>query len=191
MTRLCLLPGLLLLTSLNGFASGPGDRVATDPRSVVSAENAATSAPMPVADLLQTVRIGGATWSPDGKQIGYVSNSSGRLNLWVMQADGTGPRQLLKSDDRQSNPVFTKDGKEIVYEQDKGGDELYDLYAVPVAGGDPRNLTNTDKTSESEPQFSKDGKWMAFVTKEKVASSTNIAVMDWATGKVRLLTNEK
>jgi dipeptidyl aminopeptidase/acylaminoacyl peptidase len=191
MTRLCLLPGLLLLTSLNGFASGPGERVATDPKSVVSAENAATSAPMPVAELLQTVRIGGATWSPDGKQIGYISNSSGRLNLWVMQANGTGARQLLKSNDRQANPVFSKDSKEIVYEQDKGGDELYDLYAVPVAGGEPRDLTNTDKTSESEPLFSKDGKSLAFVSKEKVASSTNIAVMDWATGRVRLLTNEK
>jgi dipeptidyl aminopeptidase/acylaminoacyl peptidase len=191
MTRLCLLPGLLLLTSLNGFASGPGDRVATDPKSVVSAENAATSAPMPVAELLQTVRIGGATWSPDGKQIGYISNSSGRLNLWVMQADGTGARQLLKSNDRQASPAFTRDAKEIVYEQDKGGDELYDLYAVSVAGGEPRNLTNTDKTSESGPLFSKDGKWLAFGSKEKVESSTNVAVMEWPAGKPRLLTHEK
>jgi dipeptidyl aminopeptidase/acylaminoacyl peptidase len=191
MTRLCLLPGLVLLTSLNGFASGPGDRVATDPKSVVSAENAATSAPMPVADLLQTVRIGGATWSPDGKQIGYISNSSGRLNLWVMRADGTSARQLLKSNDRQANPAFTRDGKEIVYEQDKGGDELYDLYAVSVEGGEPRNLTNTDKTSESSPQFSKDGKWLAFGSKEKVESSTNIAIMEWPAGTARLLTHEK
>jgi dipeptidyl aminopeptidase/acylaminoacyl peptidase len=191
MTRLCLLPGLLLLTSLNGFASGPGDRVATDPRSVVSAENAATSAPMPVAELLQTVRIGGATWSPDGRQIGYISNASGRLNLWVMQADGTGARQLLKSNDRQANPVFTKDGKEIVYEQDKGGDELYDLYAVSVEGGEPKNLTNTDKSSESGPLFSKDGKWLAFGSKEKAESSINIAIMEWPVGTARLLTHEK
>jgi dipeptidyl aminopeptidase/acylaminoacyl peptidase len=191
MTRLCLLPGLLFVVSLNGFASGPGDRVATDPKSVVSAEKAAVSAPMPVAELLQTVRIGGATWSPDGKQIGYISNSSGRLNLWVMQADGSGVRQLLKSNDRQANPVFSKDGKEIVYEQDKGGDELYDLYAVSVEGGEPRNLTNTDKTSESGPLFSKDGKWLAFGSKEKVESSTNIAVMEWPAGKARLLTHEK
>jgi dipeptidyl aminopeptidase/acylaminoacyl peptidase len=191
MTRLCLLPGLLLLTSLNGFASGPGDRVATDPKSVVSGENAATSAPMPVAELLQTVRIGGATWSPDGKQIGYISNSSGRLNLWVMQADGTGARQLLKSNDRQASPAFTRDGKEIVYEQDKGGDELYDLYAVSVEGGEPKNLTNTDKTSESGPLFSKDGRWLAFGSKEKAESSTNVAVMEWPAGKPRLLTHEK
>src|SRR5277367_3838978 len=115
---------------------------------------------MQVAELLQTVRIGGATWSPDGKQIGYISNASGRLNLWVMQADGTGARQLLKSNDRQASPAFTRDAKDIVYQQDKGGDELYDLYAVPVAGGEPRNLTNTDQTSESGPLFSKDGKWL-------------------------------
>jgi len=191
MTRFCLLPALVILTSVSGSASGPGDRVATDPKSVVSAQNAAGSSPMPVADLLQTVRIGGSTWSPDGKQIGYVSNASGRLNLWVMQADGTGARQLLKSDDRQSGPAFTKDGKEIVYEQDKGGDELYDLYAVPVAGGEPRDLTNTDKTSESGPLFSKDGKWLAFGSKEKVESSTNLAMMEWPAGKVRLLTHEK
>ncbi len=191
MTRLCLLPGLLLLTSLNGFASGPGDRVATDPRNVVSADNAATSPPMPVAELLQTVRIGGATWSPDGKQIGYISNSSGRLNLWVMQADGTGARQLLKSNDRQASPSFTHDGKEIVYQQDKGGDELYDLYAVSVEGGEPKNLTNTDKTSESRPLFSKDGKWLAFDSKEKAEPSTNIAIMEWPAGTARLLTHEK
>jgi dipeptidyl aminopeptidase/acylaminoacyl peptidase len=191
MTRLFLLPGLLLLTSLNGLASGPGDRLATDPKSVVSAENASTSAPMPVAELLQTVRIGGATWSPDGKQIGYISNSSGRLNLWVMQADGIGARQLLKSNDRQASPSFTQDGKEIVYQQDKGGDELYDLYAVSVEGGEPRNLTSTDKTSESGPLFSKDGKWLAFGSKEKAESSTNLAIMEWPAGAARLLTHEK
>jgi dipeptidyl aminopeptidase/acylaminoacyl peptidase len=191
MRRFYLVPALVVLTSVSGFASGPADRVATNPKSVVSAENATGSSAMPVAELLQTVRIGGATWSLDGKEIGYISNSSGRLNLWVMQADGTGARQLLKSNDRQANPAFTKDGKEIVYEQDKGGDELYDLYAVPVAGGEPRNLTNTDKTSESGPLFSKDGKWLAFGSKEKVESSTNLAVMEWPAGKVRLLTHEK
>jgi len=190
MTRFHLLSGLVLLASVSGFASGPGDRVPTNPKIVISAENAAGSSPVPVAELLQTVRLGGSTWSPDGRQIGYVSNASGRVNLWVMQADGTGARQLLKSDDRQSDPAFTKDGKEIVYEQDKGGDELYDLYAVSVSGGEPRNLTNTDKTSESSPLFSKDGKWLAFTNKVKVEASTNVGVMEWATGKTRILTHE-
>jgi dipeptidyl aminopeptidase/acylaminoacyl peptidase len=190
MTRSFLSLGLVLLASTAGFASGPGDRVATDPKSVLSADSPAGAVPMPVADLLQTVRLGGATWSPDGKQIAYIGNASGRYNLWTMQADGSGARQLLKSDEGQDGPVFTRDGKEIVYAQDKGGDELYDLYAVPVGGGEPRNLTNTDKITESGPLFSKDGRWLAFTSKVKVEASTNLAVMEWATGKVRLLTHE-
>jgi dipeptidyl aminopeptidase/acylaminoacyl peptidase len=193
MTRLFVLRGLVLLASATSFASGPADRVATDPKSVVSMKNDAPSAakPVPVAELLQTVRVAGPSWSPDGKQIAYTGNASGRFNIWVMEADGSGARQLVKSNDGQGNPLFSKDGKEIVYQQDKGGNELYDLYAVPVSGGEPRNLTNTDTISETGPLFSNDGRWLAFGSKVKVEPSTNLAVMDWATGKVTLLTQEK
>lgn len=189
MVRFRVSGGVLMLVCAGAFASGPADRVATDPKSVVSETNA-SGKPIPVAELLQTVRLGSPSWSPDGQQIAYVGNASGRLNVWVMSADGSGARQLLKSNDRQSSPRFTRDGKEIVYAQDKGGDEMYDLYAVAVAGGEPRNLTNTDQTSEMGPLFSNDGKWLAFGSKEKKEPGTNVAVMEWSTGKVRLLTHE-
>ena len=189
MLRLGACLGSLLLLSASAFGSGPADRVATDPKGITSATHAAT-APLKVADVLETVRLGGATWSPDGKQIGYVSNASGRFNLWAMNADGSAARQLLKSDDRQAEPIFTKDGAELIYTQDHGGDELYDIYAVPVGGGSPKNLTHTDKTTETNPLLSADGKWLIFSSKEKTAPSTNLAVMEWATGAPRLLTHE-
>ncbi len=107
-----------------------------------------------------------------------------------MNADGTGAKQLLQSNDRQSAPAFTHDGREIVYMQDKGGDELYDLYAVPTAGGDPRNITNTDHTSEVRPLFSPDGTTLALGSKEKSTAYTNVAVMAWPSGAIRLLTHE-
>src|SRR5277367_926658 len=157
MLRSYTIPFLLLVTSsVTVFASGPGDRVSTDPKSVVSSANQA-AAPVNVADILQTTRIGGTTLSRDGSRIAYIGNASGRLNLWIMNADGTAAKQLLQSNDRQAAPVFTHDGKEIVYMQDKGGDELYDFYAVPATGGTPRNITNTDHTSEVSPLFSPDG----------------------------------
>jgi dipeptidyl aminopeptidase/acylaminoacyl peptidase len=180
---------LLIVLPFAAFASGPGDRVLTDPKSVVSATHAGAE-PVNVTDLLQTTRIGSSTLSPDGSHIAYISNASGRLNLWQMNADGSGAQQLLKSNDRQASPTFTHDGKEIVYVQDKGGDELYDLYVVSATGGEPRNITNTDHTSEVQPLFSPDGKTLAFGSKEKVDPFHNVAVMAWPSGTPRLLTHE-
>ncbi len=178
-----------LACTSTAIASGPGDRVPTDPKSVVSATHTG-AAPVNVADLLQTTRISGTTLSPDGTHIAYIGNASGRLNLWVMNADGTGAKQLLKSNDRQASPTFTHDGKEILYIQDKGGDELYDIYAVPTAGGESRNVTNTDHNSETDPLFSPDGATLALGSKDKSTAYTNVAVIAWPSGAIRLLTHE-
>ncbi len=180
---------LFVVSPLTAVASGPGDRIPTDPKSVVSSTHTG-SGPVSVTDLLQTTRIGGSTLSPDGRHIAFISNASGRLNLWQMNVDGSGAQQLLKSNDRQASPAFTRDGKEIVYMQDKGGDELYDLYAVPAAGGEPRNITSTDHTSEVQPLFSPDGKTLAFASKEKSNPYHDVAVMPWPSGTARLLTHE-
>ena len=180
---------LLSTSSFLSLASGPADRVPTDPKSVVSTVQAKAT-PVRVADLLQTTRIADATLSPDGQHIAYVGDASGRLNLWLMNVDGTGARQLLHANDRQANLTFSHDGSEIIYIQDKGGDEMYDIFALPLAGGEPRNLTNTDQTSETGPMFSRDGSMLAFDAKDKTSPSTNIAVMAWPSGPIRLLTHE-
>jgi dipeptidyl aminopeptidase/acylaminoacyl peptidase len=180
---------LLSTSSILSLASGPADRVPTDPKSVVSTAQA-NAAPVKVADLLQTTRIADATLSPDGRRIAYVGNASGRLNLWLMNIDGTEAHQLLHANDRQAALTFSHDGGQIVYVQDKGGDEMYDIYALSLTGGEPRNLTNTDQTSETEPLFSHDGSRLAFGAKDKISPSTNIGVMTWPAGAVRLLTHE-
>ena len=167
MTRTYLLA--LLLPACCAYASGPSDRVVTDPKSIASTMQAA-SAPVAVADVLKTVRMNGATLSPDDKRIAYISNAGGRPNLWMMNADGSGDRQLLTTEERQSDPLFTHDGQQIVYLQDQGGDELYDIYAVPVAGGEPKNVTKTDKVSESDPLFSLLGRSNCVEHRTKIVS---------------------
>ena len=57
-----------------------------------------------------TRQIGGSTWSPDGKQVAFISNISGRNNLWLVPATGGWPTQLTISDQRQSQPVWAPDG---------------------------------------------------------------------------------
>ncbi len=61
----------------------------------------------------------------------------------------------------------------------------------PPPGGTPQALTQTDQITETNPHFSPDGKLLAFQHKEKQGSSVNLALMDWNTHQVRLLTHEK
>ncbi len=185
---LCLLTGIVL--TLHAQSAGPNSRTPAAPKSVTAPQGTAGS-PVDIPDLLSTVRLGEAAWSPDGRQILYSGNASGRINLWIMNSDGTGAHQLLHSDEAQSGAIWSKDGQSVVYQQDRGGDEIYDLYTVPAAGGTPQALTQTDQISETNPHFSPDGKWLAFQHKEKQGSSVNLAMMDWSTHQVRLLTHEK
>ena len=186
----------LSCVSYAGYADGPSDRKPTDPRSVISVSG--VSAPLPVEAILGTTSVGimgrasvgGITVSNDGRTIAYDSTASGCLNLWIMSADGTGARQLAASDDRQIDPEFSPDGGFVVYSQDRAGDEYYDVYAVPVNGGEPRRLTNTPDVSEIVRQFSGDGKLLAISVKQKTAPWADLAVMERPGGSIRQLTHE-
>src|SRR5471030_1998926 len=123
-------------------STGSDDRPLTDPKSVVSTSNSAAR-PAPVDDLYYTRSVSGAAWSPDGQQIVFTTDISGRSNLWKVRASGGWPIQLSQSDDRQYNAAWSPDGKWIVYQQDHAGDELWDLWAIPSDGGEAVNLTNT------------------------------------------------
>jgi dipeptidyl aminopeptidase/acylaminoacyl peptidase len=183
--------GLTLLFVLSGFASdSPDARELTDPRSVVSG-NAVGAFPVPIDDLFYTRSVSGSSWSPDGKQIVFTTNFTGRNNLWKVSADGGWPIQLSQSDDRQSAAAWSPDGNWIVFQSDHGGGEIYDLYAIPSQGGEVVNLTNTADISETFPVWSPDGKSLAIKYKPKLSSVEDIAIIDWKTHAVRNLTQEK
>jgi dipeptidyl aminopeptidase/acylaminoacyl peptidase len=178
----------LAFVSCAGYADGPVDRQPTDPLAVTSASGPAPT-PLPVEAIL-TTRISGIRRSNDGRKLVYTSTASGRPNLWLMNVDGTGAHQLVTNDDRQSGARFTHDDGAVVYSQDRGGNEYYDIYEVPVNGGEPRNLTNTPDISETVSEFSPDGKLLAIGVKQKTAPATNLAVMQWPSGSIRQLTHE-
>jgi len=170
--------------------TGPDDRQLTEPKSVVSATNPAAQ-PAAIEDLFYTRSVIGAAWSPDGQQIALTTDISGRFNLWKVRSSGGWPIQLTQSDDRQYRAVWSPDGKWIVYQQDQAGNELWDLLAVPSDGGEPVNLTNTPEIREEDPHWSHDGHTIAFERKPKDGAQYDIALLDWSTRKVRMLTNEQ
>ena len=184
----CLLPMLLVSTAAVAEIPTPA-RPVTDPKSLTSPADP-LAAPVPIDDLVFTRGAADAAWSADGRQLFISTNLTGRYNIWRMDSDGSWPVQLTQSDDTQQGFAVSPDGHTLYYLQDKGGNELYDIYAVPTAGGAPKNITNTPDVQESSMLMAPDGSAVALSTKRKEPGQIDLAVMDTATGNVRALTHE-
>jgi len=181
---------LLIPAIASAQTSGADDRRITHPHWITSASNP-KARPIPIDDLYYTRSVTNASWSPDGKEIAFSTDMSGRLNLWKVSSGGGWPIQLVQSDERQWGATWSPDGKWIVFQQDSGGNELWDILAVPSDGGEVINLTNSAEVREESPRWSPDGRTIALNYKTKEGTQYDLALLDWASHKVSRLTQEK
>ena len=184
------LSALMFSTSLPARSAGPDDRQITDPKSIISVTNLRAH-PVPIDDLYFTRSVSDASWSPDGMEILFITNMAGRPNLWKMSSTGGWPIQLVQSEERQYGGTWSPDGKWIVFQQDTGGNELWDIFAVPSDGGEVVNLTHTPDIREESPLWSPDGKTIAMNYKPKEGTVYDLALLDWTTHQIRKLTYEE
>ncbi len=109
--------------------------------------------------------------SPDGKSIAFVSDRGGLTNLWVMNADGTGMKQL--SDETKNiihSPKWSPDGEYIVV--NKGFMSSRSIPAGEIwmyhrSGGSgiavkERKNGRRDQKNIADPVFSPDGKYIYY-----------------------------
>ncbi len=166
------------------FASGQtlqASQAITDPKLINSRPNAQVeqgTQSLSIEKLYMTRAIGGSTWSPDGKTIAFVSNISGRNNIWLVSAAGGWPMQLTISDQRQTQPAWSPDGKWIAYMSDYDGDEQWDIFLVSPKTGMVVNLTHTREIAEEHPTWSPDGRYLAYMVKPRTSSVFEIDVYD-------------
>jgi dipeptidyl aminopeptidase/acylaminoacyl peptidase len=92
------------------------------------------------------------------------------------------------SDQRQSSPTWSPDGKWIAYISDYDGDEQWDIFLVSPKTGQVVNITNTREIAEVSPAWSPDGRYLAYMVKPKTSSVFEIDVYDTVLRDVKHLT---
>ncbi len=136
---------------------------------------------------------GSPAWSPDGTTIAFVSNrteepdANENSDIFVVAAEaGAEPRKLTSYEGSDSSPVFTPDGRHIVFV--RGGDpadvwyDTNDLAIVPVAGGEARLLTPDLDRNIRRPTITADETGIFFVVEDR--TNNHLARMALAGGEV-------
>jgi dipeptidyl aminopeptidase/acylaminoacyl peptidase len=176
---------IVLTLSILSFCQ---QKVITDPAQIKSKDKFDVQQ-LSVDKLFTTRNIGPSTWSPDGKLIAFISNISGRNNIWLVSSESGWPTQLTVSDQRQISPAWSPNGRWIAYGSDVDGNEQWDIYLVSPGTGQVINLTNTPEVSEENFLWSPDNERLAYSVKPKESPNYEIDIMEVATKKVTHLTN--
>ena len=178
----------ILMSAFSMAQALPVPQAITDPKQISSKPNAQVEKNLSIEKLYMTRQVGAADWSPDGKQIVFVSNLSGKNNLWLVSAESGWPTQLTVSDQRQTAPAWSPDGKWIAYQSDYDGDEQWDIFIVSPKTGQLVNLTNTRDIAEASPTWSPDGRYLAYLVKPRTSSVSEIDIYDMVLRKIKHIT---
>ncbi len=106
------------------------------------------------------------TWSPDGKLIAFVSDRTGRQEVWVSGELGKDARKLSEDDCDKSALVWSGDSKSLLW---VGTD--HKVRRVDVVSGKADVLASSDLGMVTGAQFSPDGKWISYAKPDALTRS--------------------
>lgn len=158
-------------------------------RIVLTVHGEVFTVPVEEGDLRQITDVAArdrnVTYSPDGKWIGFISDRSGREEIYSVAVDGAGePQKLTDFDTLKSSYMWSPDSAQIAFTASDGK-----LRVVTIAGRETKEISDSRYGNIGTPAWSPDGKWLAY-SKPDVSRTTDIYLTPSAGGDEKKVTFE-
>lgn len=136
-----------------------------------------------VGRYLEFRSAGFESWHPERHEMLISTRFADTTQLHLVTTPGGARRQLTFFEDRVTAGSFQpKHGKFLVFMQDRGGSEFYQLYRFDLA--DARVTLLTDgKSRNSSPHWSHDGQFIAYTSTRRTGKESDLYVMNPADPK--------
>ncbi|MFT5483798.1 MAG: dipeptidyl aminopeptidase/acylaminoacyl peptidase [Halieaceae bacterium] len=139
------------------------------------------------------------TWSPDGKQVAFVSNrtanpdSNPNSDIWIVDASQgdikAGLHQVTTNAGAEHNPLWHPDGGALVYLSTKADVEynyaINHLASIDLETKEVRYLTDKTDRNIFSPRFTTDGKSISALLED--SAEQHLILVNWKTAKLRRL----
>jgi len=93
-------------------------------------------------------------WSPDGSQLAFSSNRTGRYEIWTVLADGSGAHQVTDGPGEKTWPTWSPDGQRILFTHTQSG-----RTGLSLADIESGNITAYQPFGNGAPIQLKDADW--------------------------------
>jgi tricorn protease len=124
-------------------------------------------------------------WSFDGKYIAFISDRSGRDEVWISESESKNPKKITDLDNEKGSLAWSPDSKLLLY---TAADKT--LYSYSVADGKTSLVTSTDLGRLGSVAISPDSKWVTFSKQDRTVR-THVYIAPIGGGEERHISDDK
>ena len=139
-------------------------------------------------------RIGSCSspsFSPDAKQIAFVSNLSGMPQIWTMSVDGSFPKLVTSMEDPVGFVRWSPEGTWLAFNVAPGGGFNEQIYIVRPDGSGLKRLTEGGKENNFLGDWTHDGRFLTFSSNRRNPAATDSYLLNVATGEMKMVAENR
>ncbi len=139
-------------------------------------------------------RIGSCSspsFSPDAKQVAFVSNLTGMPQIWTMSVDGAFPKLVTSMEDPVGFVTWSPDGALLAFNVAPGGGLNEQIYVVRPDGTNLRRLTEGGKENNFLGDWTHDSRYLTFSSNRRNPAATDSYLLDVVSGEMNIVAHNR